>query len=327
MKKMRPSIWNSRNDVFSLAFGLYVLSKAFGNWPFTVDIDEKRRSKVRITVADGFRFLAILLLYVYCSQFIIYAVLSNNLFSSLEATLSNIAQLNVYVVSLLGIVLHFYFRDELWSIIVKFYDFDQQVSVMFSIIGDIHQSIIDFSLLQMLFLGRFINFGSQKKYFHAIFTIIIIISFFMMSYTFFNLDLVELSHVSPHMMTFFFSYICLMMFQMVHFTQYFFFLINIRIRFKQINAFLRCVHAENLYIFVLYSLQLWHFSPIREHFTECAHMHNQVIVVRSKRSAYVDEMHVRRISGMYDSLCDTIDIFNKCYSFTVSESDTNLEIW
>lgn len=176
----------------------------------------------------------------------------------------------------------------------------------------------------MNYLGKPINFGSQKRCFYIYLTFLIVLPVALMNYTFFNVDSTENSILTIRVMAFYLILSSLMIFQVLHFMQYFFFLANIRHRFKQINMFLVYVtiwrlvgHGQDFHSIIACCFFM---NSCSEHFLNC--YNKKVMLVRSARYAHSNEMLVRQISAMYDTLIDTIEIFNKCYSFTVKETQS-----
>lgn len=122
--------WRSQNDIFTVALWLYLLSKTFGNWIFTVEFDIKRKPSIRLTIFDVIQSTILILFYGYCSKYTIQSTFNRNLFSSLEAVLSQMSQCTVILISFLCIILNFINRKHIWSAIVQLNAIDIEVYAM-----------------------------------------------------------------------------------------------------------------------------------------------------------------------------------------------------
>lgn len=128
--KMFWQDWRRKNNIFSLTLWIYLLSKLYGNWSFSIEFDAKRHSsRVRVTPLDWLRFIFNLIFYINCTRYIIHEDAEKNLSTKLEVSITQFAQLISLLVLILSIVLDMINRNALWNIILKFDEFDLEVSV------------------------------------------------------------------------------------------------------------------------------------------------------------------------------------------------------
>lgn len=125
-------MWNNRpkkTDVFSIALWMYVLARCFGFWPFSVKFSDKQKSgKVVVTLLDICWMVGAVSAYGLCCWLSHYLIdLSNVPFTPLELMLSLLARTSGITIAMLSIVLDLFNRSRIWSIIVKFSEFDEEV--------------------------------------------------------------------------------------------------------------------------------------------------------------------------------------------------------
>lgn len=119
-----------KKDVFSIALWIYVLARCFGFWPFSIKFSDKQKSgKVVITLLDILWVLGAMSAYGLCCWFsFFYIDLKNQPFSQLEIFLASWAQFSGITIAMLSIILDLINRSRIWSIIVKFSEFDEEVT-------------------------------------------------------------------------------------------------------------------------------------------------------------------------------------------------------
>lgn len=125
-------MWKNRprkNNVFSIALWIYVLARCFGFWPFSVKFTDKQKSgKVVVTFLDILWVAGAVSVYGLCCWFsFFYIDLKSQPFSQLEIFLASYTQFSAITIAMLSIILDLINRSRIWSIIVKFGEFDEEV--------------------------------------------------------------------------------------------------------------------------------------------------------------------------------------------------------
>lgn len=129
--KMFFNNWRRRDDIIGLMMWLYGLSRIFGNWPFSIEFQSKRElSRARVSFVDWLLFFLALLCYGICIWLGIVNNLNKFILHSFELVLSQVVQVGYMISVPLSIALDMINRNTLWNIVVQFYQFDEEVSVV-----------------------------------------------------------------------------------------------------------------------------------------------------------------------------------------------------
>lgn len=120
---------HSKNEVFSIIRWVYVFSRVFGFFPFSVVYDKKRQSsKVQVAIWDAAWFIIAILIYVgivahsYCHE---YNELPKSFIQRLTAFLTLTASC---AIAIYGNLMDMVNRKDIWKIITNFHEFDEMVS-------------------------------------------------------------------------------------------------------------------------------------------------------------------------------------------------------
>lgn len=130
-------IWKGcqrRNDIFSLTLWVYVLARMCGFWPFSMSFKAKNRSsRVKVTIFDVIWFVFALVFYSVSLRIVTNNPMQDSVemeVSFTEVALNQLAQYAQIFIILLCIVLDMVNRNVLWNIILKFKSFDDEMVSM-----------------------------------------------------------------------------------------------------------------------------------------------------------------------------------------------------
>lgn len=124
-------IWkdcNRTNNVFSIALWIYIIARAFGSWPFTIEFNAKSRtSRVQVTKLDLIWFLLSLCIYGLFNWFAVFEQIRQLQLSLVEILISQITQISSILVTMLSIAMDMINRNVIWQMILIFHRFDEEV--------------------------------------------------------------------------------------------------------------------------------------------------------------------------------------------------------
>lgn len=124
--------WKNRSkkdDVFSVAAPVYVFTRMFGYWPFSVQFHQNtsKSMHVHMTCFDCLWLIVVLSIFTFFAWFSFVTVQDDIPYSSLELLVSKVTQLGSVSISILGIIMDMVNRKCIWDIIVRFNQFDNEV--------------------------------------------------------------------------------------------------------------------------------------------------------------------------------------------------------
>lgn len=120
-----------RNNIFSLTFWVYCLARIFGFWPFSVKFNAKNRlSEVKVGAFDVAWFVLSLAFYSACFRLTTYNPFDVMEISFTEFVLNQLTQVFNLIIIILNIILDMVNRHVLWGIILKFKAFDDEMMAM-----------------------------------------------------------------------------------------------------------------------------------------------------------------------------------------------------
>lgn len=115
-----------KSDVYSLAFRVYILARAFGFWPFRVVYNAKTKSStVSMNILDWLWFFGAIFIHLVWGWISWQAIDHNT--SHVWVLLSQIIQMSTVSIWILSLIMDFFNRKRIWSIIVGFNEFDNEV--------------------------------------------------------------------------------------------------------------------------------------------------------------------------------------------------------
>lgn len=125
MWKNRPN----KTGVFSIVLWIYVIARCFGFWPFSVKFNSMQRTgQVVVTSLDILWMVVALAAYGTCFWLTLFNIHADLPYSALEITMTLLTQLSRVTIAILSILLDMINRFRIWKIIVRFSEFDDEVS-------------------------------------------------------------------------------------------------------------------------------------------------------------------------------------------------------
>lgn len=126
--------WNNKHpkdSVFSVILWVYVISRLFGFWPFSIVFDEKRKtSNARVTITDWIWFFVAIVLYasfIYFNDLDKYKDLPH---SFIEICASQLTLIGGNMIAILSIIMDMLNRGRICRVIEMFNEFDAEVRII-----------------------------------------------------------------------------------------------------------------------------------------------------------------------------------------------------
>lgn len=125
-------VWNvslSKNNVFGVVFPVYVIGRCLGFWPFSVIFDRKHRtSRVKLRVFDYIWFTVTLGIFGTCLGYNIrYDYHSSQTDSLILIVSGRFILIGGFIMSIAALIADMANRKNIWKIITKFFEFDEEV--------------------------------------------------------------------------------------------------------------------------------------------------------------------------------------------------------
>lgn len=121
-----------KDDILSLTKWIFVLSRIFGFWSFSVesiDINKKKSYIARMKIFDWCRAIAAISIYflLMLLRFSIFGSFYGFDMSFLEIALNEMTVISSALMTILTIFMDIINREKLWKIIMTFNDLDEKV--------------------------------------------------------------------------------------------------------------------------------------------------------------------------------------------------------
>lgn len=124
-------VWNNRhreNDVFSIALWIYVVARVCGLFPFSVKFDDKSKSgKVYMTLVDYIWAVGAISFFVGGIVFVYLHDISDMPYTLIEKFIVKLTTISGSLILIFSIYMDIFNRHHIWSLFVKFHEFDTTV--------------------------------------------------------------------------------------------------------------------------------------------------------------------------------------------------------
>lgn len=116
------------DNIFSITIWIYMIARALGNWPFSIEFNAKNgSSRVRVSKLDFAWFVLSLCIYASFNRFSTFEQSGHIKSSFVEYLVSLISQISSILVAMLSIIMDLMNRNVIWQMILSFHAFDEEV--------------------------------------------------------------------------------------------------------------------------------------------------------------------------------------------------------